>query len=92
MHVGRAAGLPMAVLAPTWQPMIEWLPLNLPNVRILRGPDHFIEYGHVPPNYRLDEIHPPEVNQAITDLLTTYPPSPEARKSRTQRLLSTTRL
>ena len=92
MHVGRAAGLPMAVLAPTWQATIEWLPLNLPHVRILRGPDHFIEYGHVPPNYRLDEIHPPEVNQAITDLLTTYPPSPEAREQRAQRLLSTTRL
>jgi ADP-heptose:LPS heptosyltransferase len=91
MHVGRAAGLPMAVLAPTWQPMIEWLPLNLPHVRILRGPDRFIEYGHVPPNYRLDEIHPPEVNQAITDLLATYPPSPQARETRAQRLLSTTR-
>jgi ADP-heptose:LPS heptosyltransferase len=91
MHVGRAAGLPMAVLAPTWQPTIEWLPLSLPHVRILRGPDRFIEYGHVPPNYRLDEVHPPEVNQAITDLLTNYPPSPQARETRAHRLLSITR-
>jgi ADP-heptose:LPS heptosyltransferase len=91
MHVGRAAGLPMAVLAPTWQAAIEWLPLNLPQIRILRGADHFIEYGHVPPHYRLDEIQPPDVNQAITDLTTLYPPSPQARESRAQRLLTTTR-
>jgi ADP-heptose:LPS heptosyltransferase len=91
LHVGCAAGLPLVVLAPSWQPMVEWLPLGVAHARILRGPDHLIEYGHVPPNYRLDEIHPPEVNQAITSLLATYPPSPQARESRAQRLLSTTR-
>ena len=91
MHVGRAAGLPMVVLAPTWQPAIEWLPLNLPQVHILRGPDHFIEYGHVPPNYRLDEIHPPQVNQAITDPPTASPPPPESPAPRAQCLLTTPR-
>src|SRR5579871_5554802 len=38
MHVGRAVGTPMVVIGPSWQRPIEWLPLNLPHVRILRGP------------------------------------------------------
>jgi ADP-heptose:LPS heptosyltransferase len=91
MHVGRATGLPMAVLAPTWQDPIEWLPLNLPHVRILRGPDRLIEYGHVPADYHLDEIDAPTVQRAASDLLIQFPPSAAAREARALRLLSTTR-
>jgi hypothetical protein len=91
MHIGRAATVPMAVLGPSWQDPIEWLPLNRPGIRILRGPDNFIEYGHVPRDYRLDEITAPEVQQAADALLQSHPPSATARESRALRLLSITR-
>jgi ADP-heptose:LPS heptosyltransferase len=91
MHIGRAATVPMAVLGPSWQDPIEWLPLNRPGIRILRGPDNFIEYGHVPRDYRLDEITGPEVQQAADALLQSHPPSATARDARALRLLSTTR-
>jgi ADP-heptose:LPS heptosyltransferase len=39
MHVGRAVGVPMVVLGPSWQKPLEWMPLGVENVRILRGED-----------------------------------------------------
>lgn len=78
MHIGRAVGLPMAVIGPSWQRPIEWLPLELPNVRILRGPDR----PDVPPGYRLDEVHAPDVIAALEDLLTAYPANPSGRAAR----------
>jgi ADP-heptose:LPS heptosyltransferase len=87
LHVGRAAGVPTVVLGPSWQKPLEWLPLGLPHVRILRGPDQ----PTVPPKYQLDEITVPAVTAAIDELSALYPPSPSARERRSTRLLSTTR-
>jgi ADP-heptose:LPS heptosyltransferase len=80
-HIARAVGVPFAILGPSWQKPIEWLPLGLPQARILRGPDS----SGVPPNYKLDEITADEVIAALDDLLRTYPPSPTSRQARLQR-------
>jgi ADP-heptose:LPS heptosyltransferase len=78
MHVGRAVGLPMVVLGPSWQKPLEWLPLAVKNVRILRGPDRV----GVPEGYRLDEISAESVIQELGELVENYPASAEARQSR----------
>lgn len=87
MHVGRAVDVPLIVLGPSWQKPLEWLPLGKPNARILRGKDR----DSVPANYRLDEIEVAPVIAAIEELLTSYPPSLQAREQRIQQRLSTTR-
>jgi len=87
MHVGRAVDVPMVVLGPSWQKPIEWLLLNNPKARILRGPDR----TDVPADYRLDEISTASVIAAVDDLLAQYPPSPTAREARASQRLSTTR-
>ncbi len=84
MHVGRSVGLPMVILGPSWQKPVEWLPLDLQNVRILRGEDRI----GVPDGYRLDEISAESVIDALGELITLYPPSPEARQNRLQAALS----
>lgn len=84
MHVGRATGVPMVVLGPSWQKPLEWLPLDVENVRILRGSDR----EDVPPGYRLDEISADSVIAAMDELLSKYPPSPEARRERIEDSLS----
>lgn len=85
MHVGRSAGVPMVVLGPSWQKPLEWLPLGLDHVTILRGEDCI----PAPPGYQLDEISADSVMDAITDLIRRFPPSPAARKARIDRGLST---
>jgi ADP-heptose:LPS heptosyltransferase len=84
MHVGRAVKTPMVVLGPSWQRPVEWLPLGVANVRILRGVDR----DTVPENYRLDEISAEGVIEALDDLLRAYPPNAEARKRRVEQSLS----
>ena len=37
MHLGRAVGVPMVVLGPSWQRPVEWLPLGKAHIRIVRG-------------------------------------------------------
>jgi ADP-heptose:LPS heptosyltransferase len=87
MHIGRAVEAPMVVLGPSWQKPLEWLPLNVPTARILRGPDR----TGVPADYRLDEIPTASVIAAIDDLLVHYPPSQISRAARITQRLSTTR-
>ena len=87
MHVGRASGVPMVVLGPSWQRPLEWLPLGRPQARILRGPDR----NDVPSGYRLDEIQVAEVIAAAQDLLAAYPPDQNAREARAAARLSNTR-
>lgn len=87
LHVARATGLPLVILHPCWQDPLDWLPIHAPNARILRGP----RTPTIPPNYRLDDIPTHAATTALDDLTTLYPPSPEDREARTQRLLSTTR-
>lgn len=84
MHVARAAGVPLVVLGPSWQKPLEWLPLGIANVRILRGADR----PDVPPGYRLDEIQAGDVIQAADDLIQTYPPSAADRAQRRQQVTS----
>ncbi|MHB1022952.1 MAG: glycosyltransferase family 9 protein [Acidobacteriaceae bacterium] len=83
MHVARAAGLPMVVLGPSWQRPLEWLPLGIENIRILRGED--IDY--VPENYHLDEIEAEAVIQAINELYACYPANAKQREIRVERCL-----
>jgi ADP-heptose:LPS heptosyltransferase len=84
MHVGRATRTPMVVLGPSWQRPIEWLPLTVGNVRILRGEDR----DTVPEGYRLDEISAESVIEALDDLLRTYPPIAAGRQKRVEQSLS----
>jgi ADP-heptose:LPS heptosyltransferase len=84
MHVGRAVKTPMVVLGPSWQKPTEWLPLEVANVRILRGVDR----DTVPEGYRLDEISAESVIEALDDLLRTYPASGEMRTDRVGQSLS----
>lgn len=85
MHVGRAVKTPMVVLGPSWQKPLEWLPLEVPNVRILRGED----VDRAPENYRLDEISAERVIGALDELLRRYSPGPESRRQRLEQTLST---
>jgi ADP-heptose:LPS heptosyltransferase len=84
MHVGRASGVPMVVLGPSWQKPLEWMPLGVENVRILRGQDRV----GVPPGYRLDEISADTVIAALGELAGLYPASAAAREDRLRAGLS----
>lgn len=84
MHIGRAVGVPMVVIGPAWQKPMEWLPLEIPNVRILRGEDR----EDIPPNYKLDEVQAADVIAALTELLESYPPSQAQRATRLRTSLS----
>lgn len=78
MHVARAVEVPMVVLGPSWQKLVEWMPLGVEQVRILRGEDRV----GVPPGYQLDEISADAVIAALGELMAAYPPSPEQRRRR----------
>jgi ADP-heptose:LPS heptosyltransferase len=78
MHVGRAVGVPMVVIGPSWQRPIEWLPLGVPKVRILRGEDR----DEVPEGYRLDEVEGEAVMKALGELMRVYPAMAESREVR----------
>lgn len=64
MHIGRAVGLPMVIIAPAWSPAIEWLPLDDPRFRILKNAD----LPSAPPGYVIDEVDVTEVTAALEDL------------------------
>jgi ADP-heptose:LPS heptosyltransferase len=78
LHVGRAASVPMVVLGPSWQRPLEWMPLGVENVRILRAQDR----EGVPEGYRLDEIEAGAVIAALGELVEVYPASADARGAR----------
>jgi len=84
MHVGRAVGVPMVVMGPSWQKPLEWLPLQVANVRILRGEDR----TEVPADYKLDEVEASAVIASLTDLLQAYPANPAQREQRLQASVS----
>jgi ADP-heptose:LPS heptosyltransferase len=84
MHVARAVGTPMVVLAPSWQKAIEWMPLGLLHVRVLRGEDR----DTVAKGYQLDEIEAGDVIRALGDLMANYPASWAQRADRVERSLS----
>jgi ADP-heptose:LPS heptosyltransferase len=78
MHVGRAVGVPMVVMGPSWQKPLEWLPLEAANVRILRGEDR----AEVPTDYKLDEVEASAVIASLTELLGAYPANQARREER----------
>jgi ADP-heptose:LPS heptosyltransferase len=88
MHVARAAGVPMVVVAPAWQPAYEWLPLGLDRCRILR-------LGDLPcagcrkfvcaTRECMDGIAAHDVEAAVDAMLDRFPPSPAARRERVTR-------
>lgn len=70
MHIGRAAGLPMVIVAPAWSPALEWLPIDNPRYIILKN----LDLPSAPPDYVIDEVSVEEVNDAVDHLLGVYPP------------------
>jgi ADP-heptose:LPS heptosyltransferase len=84
MHVGRSVGVPMVVIGPCWQKPLEWLPLGLPQVRIVRGEDR----TDVPADYRLDEVQAIQVKDALRELTAAYPASKREREKRVLRRVS----
>jgi heptosyltransferase-2 len=84
MHIGRSVGLPMVILAPAWQPVLEWLPLGFDQYSILKGKD----IPQAPPDYVMDEMSVDEVVAAFEDLFTRYPASLQSRERRIQRSLA----
>ena len=80
-HVARAVGLPGVVIAPAWQDSREWLPVDDPRYRVLRGPS----LREIPPDYCIDEISVEQVCAAAQTLLTKYPVDPAQRLSRAER-------
>ena len=73
MHIGRAVGLPMVIIAPAWSPPLEWLPLGDPHFIILKN----LELATAPADYIIDEVSVEEVLAGLKQLLDA-PRSPEA--------------
>jgi ADP-heptose:LPS heptosyltransferase len=69
LHLGRAVGLPMTIIAPAWSPPIEWLPLGNPRYRILKNAD----MPAALPGYIVDEVSVDEAIAALDDLVAAYP-------------------
>jgi ADP-heptose:LPS heptosyltransferase len=65
MHVGRAVGLPMVIIAPAWSPPLEWLPLGDPRFIILKN----LDLPAAPPDYIIDEVSVDEVVASLDRLL-----------------------
>ena len=69
MHLGRAVGLPMVIIAPAWSPPVEWLPVGDPRFRILKNLDMAVPA----PDYVIDEVSVDEATEALADLLKQSP-------------------
>jgi ADP-heptose:LPS heptosyltransferase len=65
LHVGRAVGLRMVVIAPAWSPVYEWLPVNDARYRILKNADFA---PPAPDDYIIDEVSVDEVIAAAEHL------------------------
>ncbi len=61
LHMARAVGLPMVVIAPAWSPPHEWLPLGNPRYIILKN----LDLPTAPPYYMIDEV---SVDEAVAGL------------------------
>lgn len=68
MHIGRAVGLPMVIVAPAWSPPVEWLPIGDERFHILKNAD----MPTATPDYVIDEVNVDEVVVGLTDLMTRY--------------------
>lgn len=83
-HVARAVGLPGVVLSPAWQTPLEWLPVQHPRYRVLRGPS----IPAAPLNYWIEEVSGDQVTEAALDLLRHFPPAPALREARVRHALT----
>nr|MBA2681300.1 glycosyltransferase family 9 protein [Ktedonobacteraceae bacterium] len=83
-HVARAVELPGVVIAPAWQSPLEWLPVDHPQYRVLRGPS----IAAPPPDYWIEEVTVEQVINAATDMLNSFPPDAAARAARIRRSLA----
>lgn len=84
MHVARSQGMPLAIIAPAWQSSIEWMPIDKPWARILKGPWF---PAPPPPSYAIEEVTAEHVAAAADELLGFHPPQPSARLQRIRRSL-----
>lgn len=82
-HAARAVQLPGVVIAPAWQPAVEWLAIHHPRYRVLRGDS----IAARPANPFIDEISAEQAIAAANDLLAHHPPSPHARQARVHNAL-----
>lgn len=80
-HIARAVGLPGVVVAPAWQNPREWLPVDHPEYRVLRGQS----ISTAPADYRIEEIQAAAVIESARDLLQKFPPSSQARAARVEK-------
>ena len=76
MHIGRAVGLPMVIIAPAWSPPVEWLPVGDPRFVILKNLDMAADAA--PADYIIDEVSVEDVLAGLGQLLG-QPKAPEAR-------------
>ncbi|MHB1745064.1 MAG: glycosyltransferase family 9 protein [Acidobacteriaceae bacterium] len=82
-HVARAVGLSGVVIAPAWQSPLEWLPVDDPRYRVLRGPA--IPKGQA--DYWIQEVSVEQVLTSVQALLEAFPASLEARETRRTRCI-----
>jgi ADP-heptose:LPS heptosyltransferase len=77
MHLGRAVGLPMVIIAPAWSPPVEWLPVGDPRFRILKN----LDIEAATPEYVIDEVSVDEAIAALAELIRVYPPGRRRREA-----------
>ena len=77
MHIGRAVGLPMVIIAPAWSPPLEWLPVSDARFVILKNLD--MSPSQMPGDYIIDEVSVEEVLAAVDHLLGSSGAAAEAR-------------
>ena len=82
MHIGRAVGLPMVIIAPAWSPPVEWLPLDDPRFVILKNRE--MSSTNVPADYVIDEVSVDEVVAGLERLLASETPLMETRVMETR--------
>lgn len=92
MHVGRAGGVPMVIIAHAKSPEHEWLPLGFRKYRILRRtniPCALCGKNFCATRECMDEISTGEVASAIDSHLAEFPPCESEREVRiNSRLIS----
>lgn len=82
-HVARAVSLPGVVIAQAWKSPLEWLPVEHPRYRVLRGPT----IPEAPPDYWIEEISADQACEAAIELMAKYPADPAQRMERLQHSL-----
>jgi len=91
MHVARSVGLPMVVIAPAWQPDFEWLPIECPQIEIIRKNDIFCRHCRklfCQTMNCISDITVIEVYNAAIALLGKYPSALSNKQARVSRLVA----